>query len=94
MTVDVLYTNSSVTNIGATTFGVYPQYSIVIIEGMVNSTSPNSTVVLAKGTSAMGGCAWGTYYGRRWYYYDSDGTLRCDASSENNVIPTIIYGVK
>lgn len=55
MTIDILYSNTSVTNIGATTFGIYNDYKLIVITSVVSSTVPASTVCLVKGTSAMSG---------------------------------------
>lgn len=94
ITIDTLYTNPSVQAVDAITLGTFPQYDAIVITNRVTADTPASTVVLIKGTQANGGPTWGTYYGRRTYYYDSDGTIRWDASSHGNVNPIKVYGLK
>ena len=94
MTVDLLYSNPSVTNIGATTLGKYPQYKAIIITNVVDATTPGTTLFLGKGDSGYGGCAWGTYSGYRQYTFASDGTISWAASSASTVIPWMILGLK
>lgn len=54
---DVLYTNPSATNPGATTLGSYPEYKAIIVTSVVDSTTSGTTVFIKKGDSHYGGCA-------------------------------------
>lgn len=89
---DILYTYPG-TVPGATTLGVY-DYKFIVVLNIVGSETgtPGNCVVLAKGGSDLGGCAWGTNSGYRTYTYASNGTFSFDAGS--NVTPWLIMGFK
>lgn len=96
MTVDKLYSNPSYTMIAAGTIGTWPDYKLLVIVNATSTTAPSGTTLfLTKGQSGYGGTAWGNWYGNRQYTWNaSTGALTCNGSSNNNVTPYLIYGIK